>query len=512
MGGNPLTETYTDTNFSGIDNSNNYTGYTWDEVLDLYFAQNRFYDSADHRFTQEDPIKDGENWYAYCGNNPAITVDTYGLAATNVRYVYGDDVNFRKGPGKRFQSIAMLKRNTRVYYQNEKSWADSYNWAKVKYSKYTGWIADTYLSTGPHYFTTLSCRLIYQSARPKGVTADNKTAPDMTYNDYIFSQIAALHPYFEYQLKESADTLFHEFSSMATDFFATGKMNDVILDMIQHFRYGNGKPYSNSVLTQEVKNHSSTQNFINGVKDIIKNQLAFNGGNLGALDYTTLKNKIGNLTRPSFSTWYDRIHGLTITINDTWGNNVQVINYKVSGTKFSGTLRFNIYDHFGLDQPRAVPQRCHIDGISGKLLLAHNVHRYMGQIKIFQRDRTDVIIVRHLIGVRMGVAVLVRPCVGFCAIPGFHHHILRENVLAVKQHLQRSLYFVYCPLPLMERTQKRKQHIGVMFDFVQIEVVFVIVMGAFIGVQIMLQIIFQRTVGSFGGQHIPILTRIGAGP
>ena len=51
-----------------------------------------------------------------------------------------------------------------------------------------------------------------------------------------------------------------------------------------------------------------------------------------------------------------------------------------------------------------------------------------------------------------------------------------------------------------------------MFDFVQIEVVFVIVMGAFIGVQIMLQIIFQRTVGNFGGQHIPILARIGAGP
>ena len=35
----------------------------------------------------------------------------------------------------------------------------------------------------------------------------------------------------------------------------------------------------------------------------------------------------------------------------------------------------------------------------------------------------------------------------------------------------------------------RDRHIGVMFDFVQIEVVFVIVMGAFIGVQIMLQII-----------------------
>ncbi|MFR2289774.1 MAG: RHS repeat-associated core domain-containing protein, partial [Butyricicoccus sp.] len=58
--------------------SNNYTGYTWDEVLDLYFAQNRFYDPADHRFTQEDPIKDGENWYRYCGNEPLGHIDWNG--------------------------------------------------------------------------------------------------------------------------------------------------------------------------------------------------------------------------------------------------------------------------------------------------------------------------------------------------------------------------------------------------------------------------------------------------
>ena len=163
---------------------------------------------------------------------------------------------------------------------------------------------------------------------------------------------------------------------------------------------------------------------------------------------------------------------------------VQIFSGHFVITGFPG----NVLVHIGRiwEQIGAISQRCHIDGISGKLILAHNVHRYMGQIKIFQRDRTDVIIVRHLIGVRMGVAVLVRPCVGFRAIPGFHHHILGQNVLAVKEHLQRSLYLAYCPLSLMERTQKRKQHIGIMFDFVQIEVVFVIVMGAFIGVQIML--------------------------
>jgi len=77
--GAPITETYTDSNFSGIENLTNFTGYTWDEVLGLYFAQNRFYDAETHRFTQEDPIKDGTNWYVYCGNEPLMRVDPWGL-------------------------------------------------------------------------------------------------------------------------------------------------------------------------------------------------------------------------------------------------------------------------------------------------------------------------------------------------------------------------------------------------------------------------------------------------
>ena len=105
--GNPLTETYTDTNFSGIDNSNNYTGYTWDEVLDLYFAQNRFYDPADHRFTQEDPIKDGENWYGYCENNPCIIIDISGLDS----YIFYDPVMFDNRDMKKYAE--MMKKDVK---------------------------------------------------------------------------------------------------------------------------------------------------------------------------------------------------------------------------------------------------------------------------------------------------------------------------------------------------------------------------------------------------------------
>ena len=56
----------------------NFTGYTYDETLDLHFAQNRFYDSEAYRFTQEDPIKDGANWYGYVANNPLMFVDWLG--------------------------------------------------------------------------------------------------------------------------------------------------------------------------------------------------------------------------------------------------------------------------------------------------------------------------------------------------------------------------------------------------------------------------------------------------
>ncbi|MBQ7460343.1 MAG: hypothetical protein IJS72_03120 [Oscillospiraceae bacterium] len=76
--GKPLTETYTDANYSGLENLNNFTGYTYDITLALYFAQNRFYDAETHRFTQEDTAKDGTNWYVYCGNSPVYRIDLLG--------------------------------------------------------------------------------------------------------------------------------------------------------------------------------------------------------------------------------------------------------------------------------------------------------------------------------------------------------------------------------------------------------------------------------------------------
>jgi len=77
--GKPLTEPRLDHNFAGIKNINNYTGYTYDYILDIYFAQNRFYNSDTRQFIQQDPIKDGMNFYQYVEGNPLTRVDWWGL-------------------------------------------------------------------------------------------------------------------------------------------------------------------------------------------------------------------------------------------------------------------------------------------------------------------------------------------------------------------------------------------------------------------------------------------------
>ena len=56
-----------------------YNGQYTDEETGLIYLRNRYYDPATGRFMTEDPVKDGLNWYVYCGGNPVMFVDPLGL-------------------------------------------------------------------------------------------------------------------------------------------------------------------------------------------------------------------------------------------------------------------------------------------------------------------------------------------------------------------------------------------------------------------------------------------------
>lgn len=64
-----------------VDNPIKFAGEYLDHETGLYYLRNRYYDPKLGRFTQEDGIRDGDNWYVYCFNNPVMLVDRNGYMA-----------------------------------------------------------------------------------------------------------------------------------------------------------------------------------------------------------------------------------------------------------------------------------------------------------------------------------------------------------------------------------------------------------------------------------------------
>lgn len=197
--------------------------------------------------------------------------------------------------------------------------------------------------------------MIYQSAKPKGLTADGNIAPDLGYGDSTRQSLLSINDLFSYQLDEvdspdsGPNTLFTEFKKMSKSFFSKGDMENVISDMIDHFKEGTGTEYTNNTLTEEVFKHESTQKYIEDIKSQVIFRLKNNKGNIYDLEYYEENNASGqsiyswvqkNCNRPIFHEMSDITGGLTICVNDTWGNTVEVTDYTFDGEHFSGNRHF----------------------------------------------------------------------------------------------------------------------------------------------------------------------------
>lgn len=178
---------------------------------------------------------------------------------------------------------------------------------------------------------------------------------------------------------------------MCTSLFSTGEMENVILDMIEHFKDGTGTNYSNKTLTEHVINHESTKEYVDCIKSELIRELKANGGDLKSLIYTKgaptpLYNYINaNANRPYYNTISDKINGLTITIDDTWGNTISISDYSIKNNHFKGTLHFYIYDHFGLDQPDVEKIYVKLAGFRAWYVLQH-YKEFNGKFKPYVTD------------------------------------------------------------------------------------------------------------------------------
>ncbi|MBR6051705.1 MAG: hypothetical protein IKP68_10965 [Clostridia bacterium] len=72
-----------------------YCGEYYDKVSGTLYLRARNYNASIGRFTQEDPIRHGGNFYAYCGDNPVNAWDPSGLKAFSYVDVDGNKVEER---------------------------------------------------------------------------------------------------------------------------------------------------------------------------------------------------------------------------------------------------------------------------------------------------------------------------------------------------------------------------------------------------------------------------------
>ena len=62
----------------------------------------------------------------------------------------------------------------------------------------------------------------------------------------------------------------------------------------------------------------------------------------------------------------------------------------------------------------------------------------------------------------------------------------------------------------MQSRYSRNQHIGVVFDIIEIIVILIVVVGAFIVIEIVLQLSFQRTILCLRCHHVAVLYGVGS--
>jgi len=126
--------------------------------------------------------------------------------------------------------------------------------------------------------------------------------------------------------------------------------------MIDNFQNGKVEYYSNHDLTTAVMCHRDTIRFFNEVRKEFLAKLKKYGGNITEIANEQLDQE--NIKQPTFNTWTDKFHGLTIAINNTWAYDVQITEYQLKddGT-YKGKMKIIIYDHFGLDNNDVKPER-----------------------------------------------------------------------------------------------------------------------------------------------------------
>ena len=184
----------------------------------------------------------------------------------------------------------------------------------------------------------------WDGVSPKDMTFANQTKEDIVKMPWITQAEFAGND--NYHM-----LMFKNLASMTS----SGKMQQVLDEMIEHFADGTGTPYSNSILTEEVQKHKSTQQYMKDFSKVFCEFIEKHNGDISpSLNSEEFKEALRK--EEVFFTKYDYgmeevLSGLMFAIHGWTESKVDIENFTLAddGT-YTGCLKFTFMDNFGLDE------------------------------------------------------------------------------------------------------------------------------------------------------------------
>lgn len=192
--------------------------------------------------------------------------------------------------------------------------------------------------------------LVGESKRKPGENSNGTPAEDMQYGDKrngdqtskIIEMIADGIISGGMLLKSPDAVLERSMEGLMTS-VSTGEMETVALEMYNKFIKGTKGNYKSKILNRIIGKHPA----------FVKYDFDFNN-KLNSLIKSTIHRP--HSVKPilmddlDFSSFWDKVGGLGITIHQVWSIKAELIDFSISDSgRWSATLKYTLYDHFGLD-------------------------------------------------------------------------------------------------------------------------------------------------------------------
>ncbi|MEW8350162.1 MAG: DUF3289 family protein [Candidatus Thiodiazotropha taylori] len=223
----------------------------------------------------------------------------------------------------------------------------------------------------PTYGGTLALPLtLYQTSRVAGEGGDDIVRLGLSTNQIV--QIApSLKKFHEkYRIDSVEPNKLFEMMQSMLEYFSVGDLEASVLKMLDNFKNGNGKQFSDPTLNKKARENEIMLELDAAIRMRINKMASVTQGDLvrhGTSGFGSLKDH----TRPKFNSILDTLLGMKIAVNDVWSFRVELVAFKYKHGLYRATFKITLYDHFGLDK-QDIKKFGFIDGMCAWFILQHS--------------------------------------------------------------------------------------------------------------------------------------------